>query len=248
MLPRTLAAVRLPPHGTRHPWSALRPRADGAGRGGFGHPTAERVAVCAGRRSLVVPGLVGVSGRRAPAGGLVAPVTRDRGQTAITASCGASSRLRGCYAGASPLAGNCRPSAWAGQLCPQAGLRPTRDRLDDDGERIRPRRRPVRQRRRDAGGRRRADPLPERRTGATGGQGFEGERSIPSPDPNVAHWVGWLMTPNGPLSVFPGRSFRVPDRAPDRFCSPPGSSCRPPGSSRTPALSMSFPARSVSFA
>ena len=22
------------------------------------------------------------------------------------------------------------------------------------------------------------------------------------------HWVGWLMTPNGPLSLFPGRSFR----------------------------------------
>ena len=27
----------------------------------------------------------------------------------------------------------------------------------------------------------------ERRPGATGGKGFEGERSIPSPEPNVAH-------------------------------------------------------------
>ncbi len=29
-----------------------------------------------------------------------------------------------------------------------------------------------------------------------GGKGFEGERSLPSPAPMYAHWVGWLLIPS----------------------------------------------------
>ena len=40
-----------------------------------------------------------------------------------------------------------------------------------------------------------SDHHPVHRPGAVSGKGFEGERSIPSPAPMYAHWVGWLVVP-----------------------------------------------------
>ena len=47
----------------------------------------------------------------------------------------------------------------------------------------------------------------DRRPGASGGKGFEGERSIPSPEPNVQHWVCWLLMRNSSGASSVGSDF-----------------------------------------
>ena len=46
----------------------------------------------------------------------------------------------------------------------------------------------------------------ERRPSATGGKGFEGGRSLPSPVAMCGHCVGWLMAPNA-VNALSGLKF-----------------------------------------
>ena len=47
--------------------------------------------------------------------------------------------------------------------------------------------------------------------GAREAKGFEGGAQRPLASPMYAHWVSWLMTPNGPVLAVSGPLIRVPD-------------------------------------